>query len=71
MPRAVSRQELIRKFRALGYSGSFSGKRHQFMQMGRRKIRIPNPHSGQDIGAGLLVEILRQAGVEKSVWDEL
>jgi predicted RNA binding protein YcfA (HicA-like mRNA interferase family) len=39
--------------------------------MGRRKIRIPNPHSGQDIGAGLLVEILRQAGVEKSVWDEL
>jgi len=39
--------------------------------MGRQKIRIPNPHGGQDIGAGLLLEILRQAGVEKSVWDKL
>jgi predicted RNA binding protein YcfA (HicA-like mRNA interferase family) len=71
MPGSISRQELIRKFRALGYSGPFSGKRHQFMQMGRQKIRIPNPHGGQDIGMGLLAEILRQAGVEKSVWDEI
>lgn len=71
MPGSIYRQELIRKFRALGYSGPFSGKRHQFMQMGRQKIRIPNPHGGQDIGMGLLAEILRQAGVEKSVWDEI
>lgn len=71
MPGSISRQELIRKFRALGYSGPFSGKRHQFMQMGRQKIRIPNPHGGQDIGMGLVAEILRQAGVEKSVWDEV
>ena len=71
MSGAISRQELIQKFRALGYSGPFSGKRHQFMQMGRLKIRIPNPHGGQDIGMGLLAEILRQAGVEKSVWEKL
>jgi hypothetical protein len=32
--------------------------------MGRQKIRIPNPDSGQEIGMGLLTEILRQAGIE-------
>lgn len=71
MPGSIPRQELIRKFRALGYSGPFSGKRHQFMQKDRQKIRIPNPHSGQEIGMGLLAEILRQAGIEKSVWEKL
>lgn len=71
MPGVIPRQELIRKFRALGYSGPFSGKRHQFMQKGRQKIRIPNPHSGQEVGVGLLAEILRQAGIEKSVWEKL
>jgi predicted RNA binding protein YcfA (HicA-like mRNA interferase family) len=39
--------------------------------MDRQTIRIPNPHGDQDIGVGLLLEILRQAGVERSVWDEL
>ena len=71
MPGSIPRHELIRKFRALGYSGPFAGKRHQFMQKGRQKIRIPNPHSGQEIGMGLLAEILRQAGIEKSVWEKL
>lgn len=71
MPGAISRQELIRQFRALGYSGPFSGNRHQFKQMGRQKIRIPNPHNSQEIGMGLLTEILRQAGIEKSVWEKL
>jgi predicted RNA binding protein YcfA (HicA-like mRNA interferase family) len=41
------------------------------MQMGRQKIRIPNPHSSQEIGMGLLTEILRQAGIEESVWEKL
>ena len=71
MPGAISRGELIRRFRTLGYSGPLSGKRHQFMQLGTLKIRIPNPHGGQEIGAGLLSEILRQAGIEKSDWDKL
>ena len=71
MSGAIPRQELIRKFRALGYSGPFSGKRHQFTLKCRQKNRIPNPHSGQEIGMGLLAEILRQAGIEKSVWEKL
>jgi len=69
MPTALSRAELIRKFRALGYSGPFSGKRHQFMQLGNQKIRIPNPHGNQNIGAGLIAEIVRQAGIQPAVWD--
>jgi predicted RNA binding protein YcfA (HicA-like mRNA interferase family) len=49
MPVSISRKELIRKFRALGYVGPFSGGKHQFMVKDRHKIRIPNPHGGKDI----------------------
>ncbi len=69
MVAATSRKELIRKFRALGYTGPFSGGRHQFMVKGRQKIRIPNPHMN-DIGVSLLKEILRQAGIPSNDWDE-
>jgi len=55
----ISRKELIRQFRSLGYSGSFSGGKHQFMVKGRQKVRIPNPHSGREINISLLKEILR------------
>jgi len=41
MPSSISRRELIRKFKTLGYSGPFSGGRHQFMIKGKQKIRIP------------------------------
>jgi len=64
----ISRRELIRKFRALGYEGPFSGGRHQFMIKDRQKIRIPNPHQGE-IDTGLLREILRQAEISFSDWD--
>jgi len=64
----ISRKELIRKFRTLGYSGPFSGGRHQFMVKGRQKVRIPNPHLG-DINVGLLKEILRQAEISSEEWD--
>jgi hypothetical protein len=30
----ISRRELIRKFRALGFEGPISGGRHSFMQAG-------------------------------------
>ncbi len=69
MPAGLSRKELLRKFRVLGYSGPFSGKRHQFMKLGNKKIRIPNPHGSQEINVGLVAEIIRQAGIDKSDWD--
>jgi len=70
MVEALSRKELIRKFRTLGYTGPFSGGKHQFMARGRQKIRIPNPHIG-DIGVSLLKEIIRQADISSEEWDKL
>jgi predicted RNA binding protein YcfA (HicA-like mRNA interferase family) len=66
----ISRKELIRKFRALGYQGPFSGGKHQFMIKEKQKIRIPNPHAG-DIGINLLREILRQARISLQEWDSV
>jgi len=66
----LSRKELIRKFRAFGYSGPFSGGKHQFMIKGSQKIRIPNPHVG-DISASLVKEILRQANISSQEWQSL
>lgn len=70
MPSNISWKELIRKFRALGYSGPFSGGKHQFMIKGKKKIRIPNPHGSRDINVSLVKEILRQAGISSEEWDK-
>jgi predicted RNA binding protein YcfA (HicA-like mRNA interferase family) len=70
MPSSISRKELIKKFRALGYTGPFSGGKHQFMIKGRKKIRIPNPHRSGDIHVSLIKEILRQAGISVDEWDK-
>ena len=65
----MSRKELIRKFRALGYEGPVSGGRHQFMLKGSQKIRIPNPHGTADISTSLVREILRQASIDIKTWN--
>ena len=70
MVAALSRKDLIRKFKALGYSGPFSGGKHQFMIRGSQKIRIPSPHVG-DISVSLIKEILRQAGISSQEWDNV
>jgi predicted RNA binding protein YcfA (HicA-like mRNA interferase family) len=70
MVAALSRKDLIRKFRALGYSGPLSGGKHQFMIKGSQKIRIPNPHMG-DISVSLVKQILRQAGISSQEWDNV
>lgn len=69
MPSHVSRKELIRKFKALGFSGPFSGTKHQFMKKDKKKIRIPNPHKSGDVHISLVKEILRQAGISNNEWD--
>lgn len=40
------------------------------MVKGELKIRIPNPHKGEDVSDSLLREILRQAGIEKKDWEK-
>jgi predicted RNA binding protein YcfA (HicA-like mRNA interferase family) len=65
----VSRRELIRGLRTLGFEGPFSGGKHQFMIRADVVLTIPNPH-GKDIGVDLLARILKQAGVTRREWQE-
>lgn len=65
----ISRRDLIRGLRTLGFEGPLSGGKHQFMARGDVVLTIPNPH-GRDISVGLLSRILRQAGVTRSEWEE-
>ncbi|MCK5767229.1 MAG: type II toxin-antitoxin system HicA family toxin [Candidatus Atribacteria bacterium] len=71
MQTKISRKKLIKKFRALGYSGPLSGGKHQFMIKGKKKIRIPNPHGSGDIHISLFKEILRQAGIGSDEWNKI
>lgn len=64
----ISRGDMIAKFHALGWTGPYSGRRHQFMIKGTHKQRIPNPHKG-DVGVSLLREVLRQAEIAVDDWN--
>jgi predicted RNA binding protein YcfA (HicA-like mRNA interferase family) len=64
----ISRKELIRKFRNLGFNGPYSGGKHQFMVKEELKVRVPNPHQAGEVSDSLLREILRQAGISKDDW---
>ena len=66
----LKRNELIRCLRKLGFSGPYSGGKHQFMEKGDYTLRLPNPHKS-DIGKGLLIRILKQAGIKKTDWINL
>jgi len=68
---SISRKELIRKFRSLGFTGPYSGGRHQFMVKEELKVRVPNPHQAGEISDSLLREILRQAGISKDDWKKV
>jgi predicted RNA binding protein YcfA (HicA-like mRNA interferase family) len=66
MPRLapVSRRELIRRLKELGFEGPYTGGRHEFMLRGDRRLILPNPHRG-DISVDLLVRLLRQADITR------
>ena len=66
----VSRGDLIKRLRKLGWEGPIPGKRHEVMRKGKHKLPIPNPGRRGDIGPGLINEILKQAEVTKDEWLE-
>lgn len=66
----ISRRQLTRSLRTLGFQGPFSGGRHQFMVRGDLVLVIPNAH-GRDIGIGLLSRMLRQAGITRTEWESV
>ena len=57
------------RLKALGFSGPYTGGRHQFMVRGSIRLVLPNPHRGES-GGDLLKRILRQAGIEEEEWLE-
>jgi predicted RNA binding protein YcfA (HicA-like mRNA interferase family) len=66
----ISRRDLIRHLRQLGFDGPYSGGKHEFVIRDNVTLRIPNPHRG-DIGRELLSRILRQAGIARDEWERL
>jgi len=66
----ISRADLVAAPRKAGFDGPFSGRRHQFMIRGQRRLWIPNPHSG-NIGRELLARLIRQAGISRNEWERL
>ena len=72
MPRfgPISRRNLIRNLRALGFGDPEPRGSHEIMQRGDEWGAIPNPHLG-DISKGLLSRILRQAGVSREEWEKV
>jgi predicted RNA binding protein YcfA (HicA-like mRNA interferase family) len=72
MPRfgPVNRRKFTGFLRQLGFSGPFSGGRHQFMQKGTLTVILPNPHR-RDIGRKLLSKLPHQAEIDRSTWEAL
>jgi len=66
----IKRTKLIHCLRILGFSGPFSGGKHQYMIKGNNSLSIPNPHQG-DIGGKLLSKILQQGNISKSDWEDI
>ncbi|MCY3633969.1 MAG: type II toxin-antitoxin system HicA family toxin [bacterium] len=64
----VSRRELIKRLRKMGWEGPIPGRRHELMRKERHTVPIPNPGRRRDIGPGLINEILKQAEITRDEW---
>ena len=66
----IKRRDLISGLRQFGFTGPFSGGRHEYMARGAHKVRIPNLHQG-NISLPLLRRILNQAGITTAQWESI
>ncbi len=66
----IKRKDLIHYLQQLGFTGPYSGGKHQFMIKEKLKVRIPNPHKS-DIGENLLNRILKEIGIDRAEWEKL
>ena len=69
MPKAISWRKLVQNLKKLGFEGPYAEGKHLFMKKGALKLHIPSKHKGE-ISAGLVSEILRQAGIDKKEWSK-
>ena len=65
----LKRRELIRKLRALGYTGPVQRGKHPYMERGEASLTIPGEHR-RDISVRLQMEIIKQARISKSDWEQ-
>lgn len=63
----VTRRELIKRLRRLGWEGPFAGGKHEFMVRGAMKLPIPNPHGGE-LSVGMVSVILKETGISREDW---
>lgn len=66
----IKRKDLIGYLKQSGFTGPYSGGKHQFMIKDQLRLTLPNPHQS-DIGINLLTKILKQAGITKQEWEKL
>ena len=74
MPRLtpLRSREVIRKLRALGFSGPEPRGRHMHMIHPDRRQSIPIPmHGSRDIGIGLIRDMLGKLGISREEWNSL
>ncbi|MBI2928992.1 MAG: type II toxin-antitoxin system HicA family toxin [Verrucomicrobia bacterium] len=63
----VSRRDLIKRLRHLGWDGPIAGGKHQHMVKGRFQLPIPNPHGGE-ISVAMIKTILTETGISRMEW---
>ena len=66
----IKRRDFIAHLKQLGFEGPFAGGKHDYMQRGAHRVRIPNPHQG-DISLDLLHELLSQVEITRKEWEQL
>ena len=72
--RPLKRRDFIRKLRALGFAGPFSGTRHQFLVLGQHRQSIPSNSEFSVPQVRLLlrqVEAILQRRVSLEEWNAL
>ena len=68
--RPITRRDLIKRLRRLGWEGPRHANNHDYMFKGKRKVHIPNQHRS-DISVGLLHLILKQAEITNKEWFDI
>ncbi len=70
MPKPISRREMIRRLRAMGWEGPWAAGPHMAMFKAGQRLSVPNPHGG-DIDWTLTKRILKKALIDPAEWDKL
>jgi hypothetical protein len=68
LPKQTPWRDIVRKFRALGWTGPVFGGPHPIMRKGPVQQRIPNSHDSP-IHVSLLADLLRKAGISHDDWN--